>query len=102
MSSGPRSFGRAREEEPVQAPEQSGPAMVSGGLRVVDGKLLLDVEVNLLVTDEVLQGVYDQVREVIALAAADGLTAAAGLRLRGVDEVLGEPEPEPVVGEKPA
>jgi hypothetical protein len=101
MSGGPpRSFGRAREQEQVEAPKSAeAPAVqVPGGLRLVDGRLVLEVDLVPVIAPEVLQEMYDQVRDVVALAVADGFAAATGQEQRDVDDVLlpsGDTEPDP-------
>jgi hypothetical protein len=102
MSGSPRSFGRAHQEQPVEAPKEHPAVQVPGGLRLVDGRLVLEVDLIPLVPEEVLQAMYDQVRDVVALAVADGFAAATGQERKDVDELLppaaaepAEPEPGP-------
>jgi hypothetical protein len=87
----PRSFGRPRVEEPVVAPEK--PA-VAGPVQVVDGKLVLQADLQLVLPDSMLQGLYEQIRDVVALATADGMSIALGRPLEDVD---GQGDGEPPV-----
>lgn len=99
---GPRSFGRAQKEEPVEKPkpEENPAVQIPGGLRLVEGRLVLEVDLIPLVPDEILQAMYDQVRDVVALAVADGFAAATGQERKDVDELL--PPAEPAAAEEPA
>lgn len=98
MSGVPASFGRRPPPEVVEKPEPDKPKSVeiAGGLRVVDGRLVVDVDARVAVPDEVLQGLYDQIRDVVALAVADGFAAATGRPQQDVDELL-----PPGAGEEP-
>lgn len=84
----PNSFGRRPPDDRVEKPEpdKAKPVEIAGGLRVVDGRLVVDVDARVVVPDEVLQGLYDQIRDVVALAVADGFAAATG------QPPAGEPE----------
>lgn len=95
----PRSFGAPRDEGKVEAPKPGDePAVqVPGGLRLVDGRLVLEVDLVPLIADQVLQKLYDQVRDVVALAVADGFAAATGQERKDVDELL----PQETAAEEP-
>jgi hypothetical protein len=62
-----RSFGRRPEPDVVEVPV---PAAQAGPFRVIE------VSADLLLPDEVAQAFYDQVRDLVLLAAADGMAAA--------------------------
>lgn len=84
----PASFGRTPPEDVVEKPDGPKTVEVPGGLKVVDGRLVVEVATRLLLPDEALQDLYDHVRDVVAIAVADGFAAAAGRPAREVDEVV--------------
>lgn len=74
----PSSFGRPVQVEPVQAPVDV-PAQIGGlPFRVVNGRLVLEVDVQLVVGQESAQAFYDEVRQLTVLAMSDGLSTVLG------------------------
>lgn len=89
----PASFGRAVPEDPIEVPAAERPSPV----RAQDGKVVLEVGADLVLSEESSQRFYDQVRSLVELAVADGF--AAGLAQQDGDP--GGDDEAAAAGEKP-